>query len=64
MSVNTAFDAYKKSENEYVPGIESAHGRIKILFDTMISNLDKLKETHPKTVIDKRLLANERHGSR
>ena len=49
MTVNTAFDAYKKSENEYVPGIESAHGRIKILFDTMISNLDKLKETHPKT---------------
>ena len=49
MAINSAFDAYSKSENEYVPGIESAHGRIKILFDTMISNLDKLKETHPKT---------------
>ena len=49
MAINSAFDAYTKNENEYVPGIESAHGRIKILFDTMISNLDKLKETHPKT---------------
>ena len=49
MAINTAFDAYKKSENEYVQGIESAHGRIKILFDTMITNLDNLKETHPKT---------------
>ena len=36
MAINTAFDAYKKNENEYVEGIESAHGRIKILFDTMI----------------------------
>ena len=49
MAIKSAFDAYTKNENEYVPGIESAHGRIKILFDTMISNLDKLKETHPKT---------------
>ena len=49
MAVNNAFDVYKKSENEYVQGIESAHGRIKILFDTMITNLDNLKETHPKT---------------
>ena len=49
MAMNTALDAYKKSESEYVEGIESAHGRIKILFDTMIISLDKLKESHPKT---------------
>ena len=49
MALNTAFDAYKKNENDYIEGIESAHGRIKILFDTMLLNIDKLKETHPKT---------------
>ena len=49
MAINMAFDAYKKNESEYVEGIESAHGRIKILFDTMIISLDKLKESHHKT---------------
>ena len=49
MAINDAFNVYKKSETEYVQGIESAHGRIKILFDTMITSLDKLKESHPKT---------------
>ena len=49
MAMNTAFDAYKKNESEYIEGIESAHGRIKILFDNMIINLDKLQATHPKT---------------
>ena len=49
MAFNTAFDAYKKNDSEYIEGIESAHGRIKILFDTMIISLDKLKASHPKT---------------
>ena len=49
MAINTAFEAYKKNENEYFEGIESAHGRIKILFDTMITCIEKLKESHPKT---------------
>lgn len=49
MAINTAFDAYKKNEGDYIEGIESAHGRIKILFNNMIINLDKLKENHPKT---------------
>ena len=49
MAVNTAFDAYKKNESDYIEGIESAHGRIKILFDTMIISLEKLKDSHPKT---------------
>ena len=49
MAINTAFDTYKKSESEYIEGIESAHGRIKILFDTMIVSLEQLKQSHPKT---------------
>ncbi len=49
MAINTAFEAYKKNENEYFEGIESAHGRIKILFDTMIISIEKLQESHPKT---------------
>ena len=49
MAINNAFHIYQNNENEYVEGIESAHGRIKILFDTMIISLEKLKESHPKT---------------
>ena len=49
MSPNKAFDAYKKSNNEYVEGIETPHGRVKILFDTVVDNIDNMKEVHPKT---------------
>ena len=49
MAINNAFDTYQKHESDYVEGIESAHGRIKILFDTMIISLEKLKQSHPKT---------------
>ena len=49
MSMNKAFDTYKKSNNEYVEGIESPHGRVKILFDTVIDNINNLIEVHPKT---------------
>ena len=37
MAINTAFRSLQKNENEYFEGIESTHGRIKILFDTMIT---------------------------
>ena len=49
MSPNKAFDAYKKSNNEYVEGIETPHGRVKILFDTVVDNIDNMIEVHPKT---------------
>ena len=49
MSAIKAFDAYKKSNNEYVEGIETPHGRVKILFDTVVDNIDNMIEVHPKT---------------
>jgi len=49
MAINQALESYKQSENDYVKGINSPHGRITILFDTIISNLEKLIDNHPKT---------------
>ena len=49
MSINKAFDTYKKSNSEYVEGIESPHGRVKILFEAFVDNIDNLIEAHPKT---------------
>ncbi len=49
MAINQALESYKQSENDYIKGINSPHGRITILFDTIISNLEKLIDNHPKT---------------
>ncbi len=49
MAINQALEAYKHNENDYVKGINSPHGRITILFDTIISNLENLMQKHPKT---------------
>ncbi len=49
MAINQALEAYKQNENDYVKGINSPHGRINILFDTIISNLENLMDNHPKT---------------
>ena len=49
MSKSTVLNAYKQTEQNYVNGIETPHGRIKILFETIIDNLDKLLKSHPKT---------------
>ena len=49
MAINQALESYKQNENDYVKGINSPHGRITILFDTIISNLEKLIDNHPKT---------------
>ena len=37
MAINQALESYKQNENDYVEGINSPHGRINILFDTIIS---------------------------
>ena len=49
MATNTATQAYKNTENEYVEGINSPHGRVALVFGLLIDNLDRLKEKHPKT---------------
>ena len=49
MAINHAVDAYKENENNYVEGINSAHGRVTLLFDTLLNAIEKLIEKHPKT---------------
>ena len=49
MAINRAYEAYKTSDSEYITGIESPHGRVKILFETVIENVNNLENNHPKT---------------
>ena len=46
---NHAIDAYKQSEVNYVEGINSPHGRVRLLSDTYLNAIEKLIEKHPKT---------------
>ena len=38
MVKNQAFQSYKQTEQIYVNGIETPHGRIKLLYETIIDN--------------------------
>ena len=49
MAIKKAVTAYKETEKEYIKGIETPHGRILILYETIITNIDKLNKRHPKT---------------
>ncbi len=49
MSVKEAANAYKQTDQEYIEGIDTPHGRIKILYETIITNINKLNAKHPKT---------------
>ena len=49
MSTKQAANTYKKTDQEYINGIETPHGRIKILYETIITNIDALNKRHPKT---------------
>ena len=49
MAYKQAIATYTKTENDYIKGIETPHGRIKILFETIIESIDDVLETHPKT---------------
>ena len=49
MNYVNAATSYKETDNFYVEGIDSAHGRIQILFDQLEINLEKLIVKHPKT---------------
>ena len=42
MSLDTAVLTYKNTENIYAKGIETPHGRIKIVFDVIETNIDKM----------------------
>ncbi len=49
MAINQGFESYKQNEMVTMTGLNTPHGRISILFDTILKNLDKLIEKHPKT---------------
>ena len=49
MSLDNAVQTYKNTENIYAKGIETPHGRIKIVFDVIEKNLEKVSSVHPKT---------------
>ena len=44
-----ALESYRQNEIEYVEGINSPHGRVLILFDTILGSVDKMMEKHPRT---------------
>ena len=49
MAIKKAVTTYKETEKEYIKGIETPHGRILILYETIITNIDRLNKQHPKT---------------
>ena len=49
MSVKQAATVYKQADQGYIKGIETPHGRIKLLYETIITSIDKLNRKHPKT---------------
>ena len=44
-----ALESYRQNEIDYVEGINSPHGRVLILFDTILGSVDKMMEKHPRT---------------
>ena len=49
MAKDQVLHAYKQTDQIYVNGIETPHGRIKILYETIVDNVDNLSYAHPKT---------------
>ena len=49
MSLDAAVQTYKNTDNIYAKGIETPHGRIKIVFDVIDENIDKMLKKDPKT---------------
>ena len=46
---NEALNIYKQTDSDYIRGIETPHGRIKILYETIIENIENIIDHHPKT---------------
>ena len=49
MSLANIQQSYKSSDNQYIEGIETPHGRVMIVLDTILENIDKMMANHPKT---------------
>ena len=49
MSLDQVANSYKQSENLYVKGIETPHGRVRLIFEQLEINLEKIIVKHPQT---------------
>ena len=49
MSLDQIANSYKQSENLYVKGIETPHGRVRLIFEQLEINLEKIIVKHPQT---------------
>ena len=49
MSLDQVANSYKQADNLYVKGMETPHGRIKIIFEQLEVNIEKIISNHPKT---------------
>ena len=49
MSLDQVANSYKQSENLYVTGIETPHGRVRLIFEQLEINLEKIIVKHPQT---------------
>ena len=49
MSLDQVANSYKQSENMYVKGIETPHGRVRLIFEQLEINLEKIIVKHPQT---------------
>ena len=49
MSLDQVANSYKQADNLYVKGMDTPHGRIKIVFEQLEVNIEKIISNHPKT---------------
>ena len=49
MSLDQVANSYKQSENMYVKGIETPQGRVRLIFEQLEINLEKIFVKHPQT---------------
>ena len=49
MSLDQVANSYKQADNLYVKGMDTPHGRIKIIFEQLEVNIEKIISNHPKT---------------
>ena len=49
MSLDQVALSYKQADNLYVKGMDTPHGRIKIIFEQLEVNIEKIISNHPKT---------------
>ena len=49
MSLDQVANSYKQADNLYVKGMDTPHGRVKIIFEQLEINIEKIISKHPKT---------------